>query len=58
MSIARGVLISRLNFLHHILEMEVIRNCQQGHMVTSAPLIPLTDSQLMAGESQVDTVCG
>ena len=51
-SIGTEMSINRSNFLHDILGIEVVKNCQHGHMVTSAP-IPRVDYQLMAGELQV-----
>ena len=56
MDIVKGMIINRINFLRDILGMEVVGYHQHGHMVTSAPLVPHSDCQLMAGESQVGSL--
>lgn len=58
------MLINRINFLHDIFGMEVVRNRPHGQVVTSAPSIPYSLRLLAqkAGESQVGflwlLVCG
>lgn len=57
MDIVKRMIINRINFLRDILGMEVVGYHQHSHMVTSAPLVPHSDCQLMAGESQVGSLC-
>lgn len=54
--IGREMLINRINFLHDILGIGVMKNHPHRHMVISDPPVPHSDDWLMPGESQVGSL--